>query len=172
MLCSFLSKNLRNSPPLGLCTALSPRNLERGKTLPLAMTGCRHEGRRGAFVLLGSRWWVDQSWTHHHHRPNAPSLNPFDKQPRTQSWELHIVGKWVAIFPAGWKRNRNFYEGGSEIGVFRGARIACRESRRCLSVGAAVLFGLGRSMEWRSANTFISREHYLKQCKYFDRPWA
>ena len=135
------------------------RNLERGKTLPLAMTGCRHEGRRrGAFVLLSSRRWVDQSWTHHHHRPNAPSLNPFDKQPRTQSWELHIVGKWVAIFPAGSKRNRNFTRVEARSGFSR--------STDRLSRIPTVLVGRCRSFVWPGP------QYGVTQCKYFDRPWA
>ena len=108
------------------------------------------EGPLSYSVVVGG--WTSLGPTTTTNQTLHPSLNPYDKQPRTQSWELHIVGKWVAIFPAGWKRNRNFFEGGSEIVVFQGARIACRESRRCLSVGAAVLFGRGRSMEWRSAN--------------------
>ena len=83
-------------------------------------------------------------------------LNPGNYTLWESEWQFfQRAGSAIAIFT----------RGGSEIGVFQGARIACRESRRCLSVGAAVLFGRGRSMEWRSANTLIGPEHNLKQCK-------
>ena len=168
MIFSFLCKNLRNSPPLKLCSAqhFHPGGTWNGVKLChwrwLDAVTRAEEGPLSYSVVVGG--WTSLGPTTTTNQTPHPSI-PFDKQPRTQSWELHIVGKWVAIFPAGSKRNRKFFKGGSEIGFFWGAWIACRESRRCLSVGAAVLFGLGRSMEWRSANTLIGREHNMKQCK-------
>ena len=90
------------------------RNLERGKTLPLAMTGCRHEGRRGAFVLLGSRRWVDQSWigpttTDQTPNPSIPLLtsnqgfNPRNYTLWESEWQFfQRAGSAIAIFQ-GWK---------------------------------------------------------------------
>ena len=133
------------------------RNLERGKTLPLAMTGCRHEGRRGAFVLLGSRRWVDQSWTHHHHRPNAPSipqslltsnqgLNPGNYTLWESEWQFFQRARSAIAIFQGWKRDRVF------------SRSTDRLSRI-----PTVLVGRCRSFVWPGP------QYGVTQCKYFDR---
>ena len=122
MIFSFLCKNLRNSPPLKLCSAqhFHPGGTWNGVKLChwrwLDAVTRAEEGPLSYSVVVGG--WTSLGPTTTTNQTLHPSLNPFDKQPRTQSWELHIVGKWVAIFPAGSKRNRNFYEGGSEIGFF------------------------------------------------------
>ena len=168
MLCSFLCKNLRNSPPLKLCSAqhFHPGGTWNGVKLChwrwLDAVTRAEEGPLSYSVVVGG--WTSlgpTTTTDQTPHPSIPltsnqGLNPGNYTLWESEWQFfQRAGSAIAIFS----------RGGSEIGVFQGARIACRESRRCLSVGAAVLFGLGRSMEWCSANTLISREHNLKQCK-------
>ena len=112
------------------------RRREGGKTLPPAMTGCRHGGR-GAFVLLVSNCprWEDQSRSNHKLNLSIPQSLLTDVQghhPRS-SGKTNGSGAQPQSFTSG-----------SEMRIFRAA-IARRESRR--SLNPAVLCGVGRSME-------------------------
>ena len=128
-----------NYPFEAVCAQLKhfPSRLRRGKTLPPAMTGCRRGGRR-AFVLVGGRT-----------SPAATaSQTPQSALTDSQGFISGLLGGKTVE-----ERNLRFPNGATEIRIFRGA-IARRESRRSLAA-AAVLCGVGRGVEWRSANTLI-----------------
>ena len=115
-----------------MCT-VKALSLGRGKTLPPAMTGCRHGGRR-AFVLVGGRT-----------SPAATaSQTPQSALTDSQGFISGLLGGKTGgggILPV----DLRFPDGASEIRIFRGA-IARRESRRSLAA-AAVLCGVGRGVE-------------------------
>ena len=121
-----------------MCAQLKhfPSRLRRGKTLPPAMTGCRHGGRR-AFVLVGGRT-----------SPAATaSQTPQSALTDSQGFISGLLGGKTGGggILALEERNLRFPNGATEIRIFRGA-IARRESRRSLAA-AAVLCGVGRGVE-------------------------
>ena len=87
--------------------SLAPK---KGKTLPPAMTGCRHGGR-GAFVLRVSNCprWEDQSRSNHKPNPSIPQslLTDIKESSGVKWWENEWQWSASPEFYQ-WKRDQNF----------------------------------------------------------------
>ena len=173
MISSFLCKNVKKQPT---SRAVHSTFTERGTWNGVKLCHRRwldavtraEEGPLSYSVVVGG--WTSLGPTTTTDQTLHPSI-PFDKQPRTQPCELHIVGKWVVIFPADWKFNRNFSRLEARSGFFEkhGSVVenpdgACRSVPQFCLAGAAVwsdavqIIWSAVSMIWNSANN-------LKQCK-------
>ena len=161
MIFSFLCKNLRNSPPLKLCSAqhFHPGGTWNGVKLChwrwLDAVTRAEEGPLSYSVVVGG--WTSlgpTTTTDQTPHPSIPltsnqGLNPGNYTLWESEWQFFQRARSAIAIFQGWKRDRFF------------SRSTDRLSRI-----PTVLVGRCRSFVWPGP------QYGVTQCKYFDRSWA